>query len=35
MKMTVGKVYGALLILENWRTTKFGRIQSAGLAVCV
>jgi hypothetical protein len=31
--MTVGKVYASLLILENWRTTKFGRIQTAGLVV--
>ncbi|KAG7196637.1 hypothetical protein KM043_015983 [Ampulex compressa] len=27
-KMTVGKIYVCLLILESWRTTKFGRIES-------
>lgn len=34
-KLTVGKIYGGLLVLENWRTTKFGRIQPAGIVVCV
>ena len=34
-KVTVGKIYAGLLVLENWRTTKFGRIQTAGLVVCV
>ncbi|XP_042869766.1 voltage-dependent calcium channel type A subunit alpha-1-like isoform X10 [Penaeus japonicus] len=29
-KLTVGKIYGALLILENWRTTRFGQIQPTG-----
>lgn len=29
-KLTVGKVYGGLLILENWRTTRFGQIQPSG-----
>ncbi|XP_064108487.1 voltage-dependent calcium channel type A subunit alpha-1-like isoform X4 [Macrobrachium nipponense] len=29
-KLTVGKIYGGLLILENWRTTRFGQIQPAG-----
>lgn len=24
-KMTVGKIYGGILILESWRTTKFGQ----------
>jgi hypothetical protein len=28
-KLTVGKIYGGLLILENWKTTKFGRIPSS------
>ena len=23
-KLTVGKIYGGLLILENWKQTKFG-----------
>ncbi|KAI1305266.1 Voltage-dependent calcium channel type A subunit alpha-1 [Halotydeus destructor] len=31
-KITVGKIYAALLILENWKTTKFGQIPSGGLA---
>jgi hypothetical protein len=31
--MTVGKIYAALLILESWRTTRFGRLESAGLPV--
>lgn len=29
-KLTVGKVYAGLLILENWRTTKFGQIEPTG-----
>ncbi|XP_034948346.1 voltage-dependent calcium channel type A subunit alpha-1 isoform X10 [Chelonus insularis] len=29
-KLTVGKIYAGLLILENWKTTRFGQIQSAG-----
>ncbi|XP_025161931.1 voltage-dependent calcium channel type A subunit alpha-1 isoform X17 [Harpegnathos saltator] len=29
-KLTVGKIYVCLLILESWKTTKFGQIQSAG-----
>ncbi|XP_042203567.1 voltage-dependent calcium channel type A subunit alpha-1-like isoform X5 [Homarus americanus] len=29
-KLTVGKIYGGLLIVENWRTTRFGQIQPAG-----
>nr|XP_015839353.1 PREDICTED: uncharacterized protein LOC661666 isoform X2 [Tribolium castaneum] len=28
-KLTVGKIYGGLLILENWRNTRFGQIQSS------
>ncbi|XP_063983724.1 voltage-dependent calcium channel type A subunit alpha-1 isoform X3 [Diachasmimorpha longicaudata] len=27
-KLTVGKIYAGFLILENWRTTKFGQIES-------
>ncbi|CAN7994074.1 unnamed protein product, partial [Ixodes hexagonus] len=29
-KLTVGKIYGGLLILENWRTTRFGQAPGAG-----
>lgn len=29
-RLTVGKIYGGLLILENWRTTRFGQIQPSG-----
>ena len=25
--MTVGKLYGGILIHENWRNTKFGQIE--------
>lgn len=28
MNVTVGKVYAGLLILESWRNTKFGQIES-------
>ncbi|XP_011688054.1 PREDICTED: voltage-dependent calcium channel type A subunit alpha-1-like isoform X2 [Wasmannia auropunctata] len=28
-KLTVGKIYVCLLILESWRSTKFGQIKSA------
>ncbi|XP_065346993.1 voltage-dependent calcium channel type A subunit alpha-1 isoform X9 [Cloeon dipterum] len=28
-KLTVGKVYAGLLILENWRMTRFGQIEGA------
>lgn len=31
-KLTVGKIYAGLLILESWRNTKFGQIDS-GLPV--
>ena len=31
-QMTVGKIYTGLLILESWRNTKFGQIDS-GLPV--
>ncbi|XP_025830104.1 voltage-dependent calcium channel type A subunit alpha-1 isoform X9 [Agrilus planipennis] len=30
-KLTVGKIYSGLLILENWRTTKFGQIEPTGI----
>ncbi|XP_039288587.1 voltage-dependent calcium channel type A subunit alpha-1 isoform X2 [Nilaparvata lugens] len=29
-KLTVGKIYGGLLILESWRSTRFGQLESAG-----
>ncbi|KAK8724872.1 hypothetical protein OTU49_010957 [Cherax quadricarinatus] len=29
-RLTVGKIYGGLLIVENWRTTRFGQIQPTG-----
>ncbi|XP_024081994.1 voltage-dependent calcium channel type A subunit alpha-1 isoform X1 [Cimex lectularius] len=29
-KLTVGKIYAGLLILECWRTTRFGQIESSG-----
>ena len=25
-KLTVGKIYGGLLILENWKQSKFGNM---------
>ena len=25
-KLTVGKIYGGLLIFENWKATKFGNV---------
>ena len=25
-KLTVGKIYGGLLIYENWKVTKFGNL---------
>ncbi|XP_055947185.1 voltage-dependent calcium channel type A subunit alpha-1-like [Argiope bruennichi] len=28
IKITVGKIYCALLILDNWRTTRFGKINT-------
>ncbi|KAK2721459.1 hypothetical protein QYM36_003671 [Artemia franciscana] len=31
-KLTVGKIYAGLLILENWRTTRFGQIESTAPA---
>ncbi|XP_054271366.1 voltage-dependent calcium channel type A subunit alpha-1-like isoform X7 [Macrosteles quadrilineatus] len=29
-KLTVGKIYGGLLILESWRSTRFGQLESSG-----
>ncbi|XP_014476681.1 PREDICTED: voltage-dependent calcium channel type A subunit alpha-1 isoform X3 [Dinoponera quadriceps] len=29
-KLTVGKIYVCLLILESWKTTRFGQIESTG-----
>nr|XP_014290084.1 voltage-dependent calcium channel type A subunit alpha-1 isoform X17 [Halyomorpha halys] len=29
-RLTVGKIYAGLLILESWRTTRFGQIESSG-----
>lgn len=34
-KLTVGKIYAGLLILESWRSTRFGQIEPAGLPVCI
>ncbi|CAH1100381.1 unnamed protein product [Psylliodes chrysocephalus] len=30
-KMSVGKIYGALLILESWRSTRFGQVEPTGI----
>ncbi|XP_049820303.1 voltage-dependent calcium channel type A subunit alpha-1 isoform X2 [Aethina tumida] len=30
-KLTVGKIYGGLLILESWRCTRFGQVEAPGL----
>ncbi|KAK9704037.1 Voltage-dependent L-type calcium channel, IQ-associated [Popillia japonica] len=32
-KLTVGKIYAGLLILESWRTTKFGQMEPTGVPV--
>lgn len=32
-KLTVGKIYGGLLILESWRSTRFGQLEPTGLPV--
>nr|CAH7751128.1 unnamed protein product [Callosobruchus chinensis] len=29
-KLTVGKIYGGLLILESWRSTRFGQVEPTG-----
>lgn len=28
-KLTVGKIYAGLLILESWKSTRFGQVESA------
>ncbi|KAG5879870.1 hypothetical protein JTB14_036702 [Gonioctena quinquepunctata] len=30
-RLTVGKIYGGLLILESWRSTRFGQMMPTGL----
>lgn len=32
-KLTVGKIYASLLILESWRSTRFGQMEPTGLPV--
>ena len=32
-KLTVGKIYAGLLVLENWRATCFGQLESSAPAV--
>lgn len=32
-RLTVGKIYAGFLILENWKTTRFGQIPGVGLTV--
>ena len=32
-RVTVGKIYAGLLIIENWKSTRFGRNQPVGLPV--
>lgn len=34
-KLTVGKIYAGLLILESWRSTRFGQVEPTGLPVSV
>lgn len=33
--LTVGKVYAGLLILESWRNTRFGQIESGIPVSCI
>lgn len=33
LKLTVGKIYGGLLILESWRSTRFGQLEPTGIPV--
>ena len=33
-RLTVGKIYGGLLILENWKATKFGKMAMNDAQVC-
>lgn len=32
-KLTVGKIYAGLLILESWRSTRFGQVEPSGIPV--
>lgn len=32
-KLTVGKIYAGFLILESWRTTRFGQMEPTGIPV--
>lgn len=32
-KTTVGKIYAGLLILESWRSTRFGQMEPTGIPV--
>lgn len=32
-KLTVGKIYAGVLILESWRTTRFGQMEATGIPV--
>lgn len=32
-KLTVGKIYAGLLILESWRSTRFGQTEPQGVQV--
>ncbi|RZC43172.1 cacophony A, partial [Asbolus verrucosus] len=32
-KLTVGKIYGGFLILESWRSTRFGQVESIGISM--
>lgn len=32
-KVTVGKIYAGFLILESWRTTRFGQVEPTGIPV--
>ena len=32
-KLTVGKLYAGLLILESWRSTRFGQVEPTGIPV--
>lgn len=34
-KLTVGKIYAGLLILESWRSTRFGQMEPTGATVSV
>lgn len=32
-KLSVGKIYAGLLILESWKSTRFGQIEPTGIPV--